>query len=1420
MGVLTSDNWSDAWQARGIISYGHKPINFKSVNKLSGQPRSIGITLKTPGLNFYKDTQPLQMVAGDQIEEQPMNKKILWRGLGIAGIVFLAAGMFSYHIWQQADQNLRSGILRQAYRVVETIDLDYLQTLSGTRTDQQLPEYEYLKRQLIRTRQVFPESRFLYLMGQKADGDVFFYIDSEPPGSAEESFPGDIYTDVTGPLLKAFSESQAGIDGPMSDQWGTWISALVPISDPYSGAVLAVFGMDVDAGEWRQMVARQCTVPFILTGLLALLIPASYILLAWRATLPPLHLAKWRLSNAEAAITLVLGLLLTSLIAWEAHTNEQRSRQGAFERIAAARSSYVLTHLNNLEKYQLEGLGRFFEASTFVNRQEFSIYTSGLGSDPAMQAWGWIPVVDRRDLPQFVETARQDGMPNFKVWELDKNGQPIPARERDRYYPVLYVAPPAGNEVVMGYDQGSEQMRRKAIEEAASSRRITATGPITLVQEIEDQIGILVFRPVFANSAQNTPTGFVAAALRMGNLLQVALGPRYGLEISVFLELYYVESGGEPILLAGNTPQEMTAAHFEGQLHSRPYADFQFVQPVHAFGNVFTLVAHPGPLFNQIYPQRAGWSTTLFGIITTGLLTLLTNVLVSRREKLTQLVAERTAELAQSEADYRELFEAESDAIFLIDKQSGKVLQANRAASFLYGYSHAELVTLKVTDFQEKSKKTPKAAQEDPSDQEKTITIRLDWHKRKNGTIFPVEITISFFERKGMPVYIAAIRDITKRKMAEKTMLLQSTALQSTANAIVITDRRGRIEWANLSFSILTGYSLAEAMGENPGDLVKSGAHDLRFYQHLWDTILSGKTWSGELLNRKKDGSIYNEQMTVTPVKANGAEITHFIAIKQDITEQKKREHELESLAAVSEALRSASTRTDLLTMVVDQLVVLLNTDGAALVLRDTHTGESGVEAIRGEFMKELREHLLSGTGNFGQIYETGTPFVTQELTNEEGVAWSGELEGMHAVAGVPLIVRTQVIGALWIERQGAFDPAEIRLLTSIADMAANAIHRETSREETIQQLERLATLHSMDQMVIGGLDLKVILKFIIDKVATHLNVEAVAVLLFNPHTQQLEFADGRGFWTNAIETTHLGIGEGMAGAVAGEQKTLYLPDLASSTLSLPPIILNEGFVSYFATPLVVKGQVKGVLEVFQRNRIDPGSGWVNFFELLAGQTAIAIDNAQLFEGLQRSNQELSLAYDATIEGWSRAMDLRDNDTEGHTQRVTELTIRLARAAGVSEKEIVHMRRGALLHDMGKLGVPDSILLKPGPLTESEWEIMHTHPLLVYEMLAPIAYLRPALDIPTYHHEKWDGSGYPRGIRGEQIPLAARIFAVVDVFDALISERPYRPAWSKEAAIAYICTSSGTHFDPQSVDLFLKLIEEDQVRSEEQLPGS
>jgi PAS domain S-box-containing protein/putative nucleotidyltransferase with HDIG domain len=365
---------------------------------------------------------------------------------------------------------------------------------------------------------------------------------------------------------------------------------------------------------------------------------------------------------------------------------------------------------------------------------------------------------------------------------------------------------------------------------------------------------------------------------------------------------------------------------------------------------------------------------------------------------------------------------------------------------------------------------------------------------------------------------------------------------------------------------------------------------------------------------------------------------------------------------------------------------------------------------------------------------------------------------------------------------------------------------RKQAQERIQRQLEHLTAMSGIDRVISANFDLKLSLSEILTHVTIELGIDAADILILNSDLQMLEFGAERGFRNKAVLKTPLRLRESYAGRAVLEHQLIQIPNLREEPdiLSLTTRLKGEDFVCYYGEPLIVKGQVKGVLEVFHRSALEPDTEWFDFLNTLAGQAAIAVEITTLFESLQLSNSELFLAYDATIEGWSQAMDLRDKETEGHTHRVTEMTLELGRLFGLSEADLVQARWGALLHDIGKMGVPDRILLKPESLTDEEWVAMKKHPTFAYEMLAPIRYLRQALDIPYCHHEKWDGSGYPRGLKGTQIPLVARIFAVVDVWDALNSDRPYRAAWPAEKVLDHIRSQAGTHFDPQVVKICLE----------------
>ncbi|GAB4387705.1 MAG: hypothetical protein Kow0025_02780 [Thermodesulfovibrionales bacterium] len=418
--------------------------------------------------------------------------------------------------------------------------------------------------------------------------------------------------------------------------------------------------------------------------------------------------------------------------------------------------------------------------------------------------------------------------------------------------------------------------------------------------------------------------------------------------------------------------------------------------------------------------------------------------------------------------------------------------------------------------------------------------------------------------------------------------------------------------------------------------------------------------------------------------------------------------------------------------------------------------------------------------------------------------------EGMSSAVVVPMVCGNSLKGfvGFFSLAEKAWCREDVSMFKVLAEIFVSALERRKAEGRIKRQLEQMQALRTIDMAINASLDLRVTLDVFLDQVVSRLRVDAACVLLLDRHSFMLKYAAGRGFRTDLAKRLEMRLGEGMAGKAAYERAPLAVHELSGPAGEpYAALMEREGIRAYFGVPLISKGSVKGVLETYRREPFSPTPDWLNFLEALAGQAAIAIDNASLFNDLQRMNSELAMAYDATIQGWSAALDYRDRETEGHSQRVTEMTLRMATVMDVPEADLVHIRRGALLHDIGKLGVPDSILFKDGELNGEEWGVMKKHPEIALGLLSPISFLRPALDIPYAHHERWDGSGYPRGLKGGHIPLAARVFSVVDVWDALRSVRSYRPAWPDERVRDYIRGQAGAGFDPEVVDVFLEVMQ-------------
>ena len=534
--------------------------------------------------------------------------------------------------------------------------------------------------------------------------------------------------------------------------------------------------------------------------------------------------------------------------------------------------------------------------------------------------------------------------------------------------------------------------------------------------------------------------------------------------------------------------------------------------------------------------------------------------------------------------------------------------------------------------------------------------------------------------------------------------------------------------------------------------------------------------------------------------------------------ETQRRLKELETINRISMSLRVTYSVAEMLPILLNETLELVNTPHGSIWLYDQASDRLFQRIATGAESKLKQTSLGPSEGIVGHTFTTGKRYISSELKKDPLLFEQNRESMASGLSGVciPILSTAGPVGVLMVAIEtGRQITEELHLLTILSEITGNAIHRAELYQQSQEQVRRLTTLRDVDAAIVSSFDLRLTLNIVMDQALTHLAVDAVDIALYHPDLQSLTYLIGGGFHTPSPTRPQLRIGEGLAGQVIIRQQTYQVTDLQDSPdVRKEPLIRHEGFVAYIGVPLIVKGQIKGVFEVFHRSPLSPTSDWMEFLHTLAGQAAIAIDNAQLFENLQQSNQELIQAYDTTLEGWARALELRDRETEGHTRRVTDLTLRLAKYMEIRESDFVNIRRGVLLHDIGKMGVPDHILKKTGSLTPSEWSEMRQHPVYAYNLLSPIAYLRGALDIPYCHHEHWDGSGYPRGLKGEQIPLSARIFSVVDIWDALLSDRPYRKAWPRHKVIEYLKVISGTYLDPRIVEVFLRMIAEEESRTE------
>lgn len=564
-------------------------------------------------------------------------------------LILLLGVLLSFAEIARGRREFSDRLLRQGRFVQSGLNLNELSRLSGSIDDLDKPEYWRLKSQLEQEYALFPEYRFIYLMGQKENGELFFFIDSEPYGSDDESLPGDVYVDATEYDLEVFREKKAKVLPVITDSWGTLVSVMVPVIDENSGRLLAVLGIDVEANDFWKTVLSYAIKPAVFSLVLVLMAILSGFFIIRRGKLSQEKKGKRVQRYLEAIVFAAFGLAATIMVSSLVHERQEAARNDTFADLAATYVTSLSRAMKNTRDFQLEALARFFESSSFVSRQEFRNYVGSLSKSNELMSWFWIESVSSGGIESFEEGIRREGFPDFFVWEAGNSGAKERVPYRESYYPIQYIEPLESNRNLLGLDLGSLGSAHEVIEEAAGSKLMWASDPVVIPTDEEKDLHFIVFKPILAESAQGH-AGFVGAIFHSHAFHSaVPILPSDG-DPTVILGLYQIGSGGNPVLLFSSAQESDFHVHENAETSIWHYPENRNIiaVPVMLFGRLFVILAHPGPDFGIVYPTNNWIFILAIGLTVTLSLAILIGSLGNRSFHLEREVGKRTEELRES----------------------------------------------------------------------------------------------------------------------------------------------------------------------------------------------------------------------------------------------------------------------------------------------------------------------------------------------------------------------------------------------------------------------------------------------------------------------------------------------------------------------------------------------------------------------------------------------------------------------------------------------------------------------------------------------------------------------------------------------------------------------------------------------------
>lgn len=606
-----------------------------------------------------------------------------------------------------------------------------------------------------------------------------------------------------------------------------------------------------------------------------------------------------------------------------------------------------------------------------------------------------------------------------------------------------------------------------------------------------------------------------------------------------------------------------------------------------------------------------------------------------------------------------------------------------------------------------------------------------------------------------------------KREAVQRAEIeIQNRALQSSPIAIAIIDGGGRIEWINGAFETLTGWSSLELLGHPFWEFCDE--YDPADCKKIFRKLELKNIFQTEGSARRKDGSRYNEFQQMVKLTKAEDKAQRYMLIRQDISSLKQYRSRLEIDAELPYLLANCQTEG------------CLYEQTSAYIRRAFGADKVGFTKILAQ--GEPENHWFGDDMN-----------ALQPQSGENEVRFPLLINGSLRAICV----------ANW--KKPPIDGTDL-LISYALEKIEPSISKLIAQETAQEWLKRLSLLDILNEYFATGQNMHHAMQKILRIIKETLHADSICLHIKNSDGT-MKILNRDGFHSSMFKETQ-SRDEKNVELAAREKRIISEPDLQKSTALSPQFrafIENEGFVAQYCIPVVLADDVRGVLALFSRVNFKPDQTWLAFGQAAAYQIGIALQMQSIIKALDKAYNDLEAANESIIEGLSSALEFRDEETEGHTVRVTALFMTFAANFVQNDDELKRMRIGSLLHDIGKIGIPDAVLNKPGLLTPEERSTIQKHPLISKEIISRIPSLHDCIDIPLYHHEKFDGTGYPFGLKGENIPLSARIFAIIDVYEALVSDRPYRKAWPKQKALEYIRDNAGTHFDPAIALKFVNL---------------